>query len=354
MTAHIHGGRVFEAARELSLPWEDILDFSANINPLGQPPGLKERLFSQFAATVHYPDMSAEGFTQAAAEKSGLPLDCVFPGAGSTPHIRMLARFFSPKKPLILAPAFAEYAESLVARGLRPDYVYAREKDGFLPVLAILDEIRKREPDLIFLANPANPTGRLVPEETLQGLLSYGTEKRIPVIVDEAFIDFTFRKSMEGLVTKHPHLVVLRSLTKVFAVPGLRLAYLAASPGLVSEFKSRMEPWPINFMALEAGIYSLGKEDFIKETPLKTREYRDALADVLKTIGDLTPSDANFVLVRTEPSRGRRIRRALYQKGILVRDASNFQGLGEGYLRFAVRPPKETEVLKKALREIDA
>ncbi|MDR2406397.1 MAG: pyridoxal phosphate-dependent class II aminotransferase [Deltaproteobacteria bacterium] len=354
MNKHTHGGRIFEAARELKIAWEDILDFSANINPLGQPPGLKEHLFSQFKATLHYPDVDASSLVKAISSYSDLPEDSIFPGAGSTPQIRMLSRFLSPKRPLILAPAFAEYGESLMAADLTPNYIFMREEEGFELRDWVVDDVASFKPDAIFVANPANPTGRLVPTESLERLLTYAYEAKVPLIIDEAFINFTDRPSLQARVLTHPSLVVLRSLTKVFAIPGLRLAYLAANPELVTTFKGLMEPWPINFMALEAGIYSLGLRDYLKKTPEVTKTLRESLSHVLSPYGRLIHSDCNFVLMKLQSGETLPLVSFLSQRGILIRDASNFKGLGRGYLRFAVRPQNEIDTLKKALRDFYA
>jgi threonine-phosphate decarboxylase len=156
-------------------------------------------------------------------------------------------------------------------------------------------------------------------------------------------------------VLKHPKLIILRSLTKVFAIPGLRLAYLAANPTLIKEFKAQMEPWPINFMALEAGIYSLGKKDFLEDTPKATQELRERLINVLSPFGRLIHSDCNFVLMKLHnESVALPLQLFLGKSGILIRDASNFKGLKNGYLRFAVRPLWEIDKLNKALGEFYA
>jgi threonine-phosphate decarboxylase len=356
LNKHKHGGRVFEAAADLGLPWQDILDFSANINPLGQPPGLKEHLFENFPATIHYPDVDASNLVSELSSQTGLPPEAILPGAGSTPHIRMLARFFRPKRPLIMGPAFAEYEESLLAASLKPLHIYAREKDGFLPQPKSVDEIGRLEPDLVFLANPANPTGRLAPEETIEALLGYARRSKATLVIDEAFIDFTRRGSIQEEVLRNPGLIILRSLTKVFAVPGLRLAYLAANPRLCKAFKAQMEPWPINFMALEAGIYSLRLKSFMEGTAAETERLRPVLQKALSPWGGLTPSDANFVLMKVhDPDKNKeKIVHGLYREGILVRDASNFRGLKEGFLRFAVRPEQEIKRLSQALEGIRA
>ncbi|MDR2339780.1 MAG: aminotransferase class I/II-fold pyridoxal phosphate-dependent enzyme [Deltaproteobacteria bacterium] len=362
MKRHVHGGRVFEAALELGMRWEDILDFSANINPLGQAPGLKERLFDCFGATIHYPDPDASSLVRLIARESGLPEECILPGAGSTPHIRMLVRNVRPQRPAIIVPAFAEYEESLHAvmgegpgarEGPGADVRHLRTEasDGFLVTEKTLLGLRALGPDLIFMANPANPTGRLVPESVLDRIISYSDEEGVTLALDEAFIDFTERPSVQARVMGHPKLVVLRSLTKIFAIPGLRLAYLAAHPDTIRALKPSLEPWPLNAMALEAGIWSVPQRDFLLRTKAETARLRTLLNDTLAPYGELCPSDCNFALLRLGKGNAGDLLASLRGKGILVRDCANFVGLEEGYLRFAVRPEREILALGKALSE---
>jgi threonine-phosphate decarboxylase len=264
----------------------------------------------------------------------------------------MLARHFRPQRALILGPAFAEYEESLAAASLPAEYAVAKESDGFLMTPETVSEALKLRPDAVFVASPANPTGRLAPDETMELLLSWSEKSGRPLIVDEAFIDFTFGRSLIGRAETHPGLIVLRSLTKIYAVPGLRLAYLAARPELVKTFKSLMEPWPINLMALEAGRHSLRMREWTEGAKEATKALRPMLEEALAPCGRTIPSDANFVLVKCPPEKTGALIHGLFQKGILVRDASNFRGLGPGWLRFAVRPEGEIRSLKEALESI--
>ncbi|MDR1038832.1 MAG: pyridoxal phosphate-dependent class II aminotransferase [Deltaproteobacteria bacterium] len=352
MTEHRHGGRVFEAARDLGLPWNRILDFSANINPLGQPRGLRQHLQRSFPETVHYPDVKADSLTDAIALATGLPRDSILPGAGSTPHIRMIARILSPRRPVVIGPAFAEYGESLAAAGRPPKYVLASAENGFEVTLKEINKAASLRPDLIFIANPANPTGRLVPDECFEELLNLSERTGVWVVVDEAFIDFTFNDSLEHLAAFRERFLVLRSLTKIFAIPGLRLAYLAGHPESIAPLAAQLEPWPLNCMALEAGLFCIPNRDFVERTSPVTMRLRKRLVQALSPYGKIVPSDANFVLMDAAEDAPGIIAR-LYAKGILVRDASNFQGLGPGWLRFAVRKTHEIKALEGALASKD-
>jgi threonine-phosphate decarboxylase len=251
-----------------------------------------------------------------------------------------------------LGPAFAEYEESLNVNGFTPTYVLASLEDEFALTPELVNKTFALQPDLIFLANPANPTGRLVPPEVLTSLFERAQKAGIKVILDEAFIGFTFGKSSQGLTLTHPGLIVLRSLTKILAIPGLRLAYLAAHPDLIQRLREHAEPWPINFMALEAGIYSLPQKDYLEATPRVTEKLRNMLISRLSPFVTFIPSDTNFVLAKVRDKE--KLIAHLYQKGILVRDCANFAGIGPDFLRLAVRPEPEQIDLLEAFEEFYA
>lgn len=352
-----HGGRVYEAAARLGRPWGDIIDFSANINPLGQPKGLKEALFAEFGRTLHYPEIMAESFVAAASRATGLAEECLLPGAGSSPHLYLLARSldYAPAlaaHPAIIAPAFAEYGAALACAGREPTYVFTREEDDWLVTPKTLAALFDAEPDMVFLANPANPTGRAVPADAL-GELAEGCRRRhVWLVVDEAFIDFTENgASLINQVVASPRLIVLRSLTKVFALPGLRLAYLAAHPETRAMLAARMEPWPLSAPAITAGCFCLQQREFIEATAPRAAALRERLAAGLRGLGfaRVFPSEANYVLIKLRPGLGAAPYLAfLFGRGLLARDASNFRGLAPGYLRLAVRPEGEIEALLAA------
>jgi len=350
----IHGGRVFEAAHLLGRPWTEIIDFSANINPLGQPRGLKEAIFEDFERSLHYPEVKAESLTQRLAEETGLSAAHFLPGAGSTPHLHLLPRALELSRPVIVGPAFAEYEAALHRAGRRVSYVSTRERDHWLVTRETLDRVFKKEPDAIFLANPANPTGRLVPGDLLVNLAAECRRRETWLVVDEAFIDFTDNgRSLLNLVEKNQRLIVLRSLTKIYALPGLRLAFLAAHPKVMSRLTHLVEPWTLSSPAICAGHYCLSRSGFKENTLKGVRIFRRHLMKELAALelGQLYPSECNFILMSLKDGFSpQALLKHLFQDGILVRDASNFHGLKPGFLRLAVRPVEEVAALTKSLK----
>lgn len=354
MKAPIHGGRVFEAARALNRPWSGIIDFSANINPLGQPEGLKEALFADFDRSLHYPEVRAESLIERLAGQTGLTPDHLLPGAGSTPHFHLLARCLELTRPVIVGPAFAEYEGALTRAGLPSQYVLTREEDDWLVTPETLTRLWDARPDGIFVAQPANPTGRLVPGALLLELAAECRDRDIWLLVDEAFIDFTENaRSVLPLVAENRRLIVFRSLTKIYALPGLRLAYLAAHAQTAARLARQMEPWPLSSPALSAGHYCLSRPGFKEATRKAVRVFRERQIRELAALdlGRLFPAEANYLLIKLRDDLDPpALLEHLFQDGILVRDAANFHGLKAGFLRLAVRPEPEVEALVSSLK----
>jgi threonine-phosphate decarboxylase len=350
-----HGGRIFEAARQLGRSWRDIIDFSASINPCGQPRGLKEALDEEFDQILHYPEARAESLTKKIADLSGLGADHFLAGAGSTPHLHLLPRVLGFSRPVIIGPAFSEYEAALSAAGLTHQYVLTSENTDWRMNQDTVDRVLSRKPDAVFLANPANPTGRLVPPDILARLVQECRRNSIWLVVDEAFLDFTEEgQTLLPQVAEHTRLIVLRSLTKIFALPGLRLAFLAAHPKVTSRLAAATVPWSLSSPAITAGLFCLSQKGFQESTVKGIKIFRRHLARELKTLdlGQIYPSEANYLLWRLYPEfNSRKLIDSLFWNGILVRDAGNFTGLRPGYLRLAVRPGQEISVLAAGLKK---
>ncbi|MDR1308666.1 MAG: aminotransferase class I/II-fold pyridoxal phosphate-dependent enzyme [Deltaproteobacteria bacterium] len=358
MSETTHGGRVLEASKALGLPLGDIIDFSANINPLGPPRGLGKVLRDSIPSLVHYPEIGAESLVAALARHDSLPVWSVMAGAGSTPLIYALARLLRPRSHLIVAPAFAEYGAALEAAGCgEARYLPLEEDSGFLLGPGAVDAILADGPDLVVLANPANPTGRLVPPGSLARLVEASARGRgFTLMIDEAFMGFCRGAgSALALVPRCPRLVVLRSLTKIFAVPGLRLGYLASGDReLMAGLAASAEPWHINTMAQNAGLFFLGRGAFARRTPGATAALRSLLAGTVAPFLETLPSDANFIVGRLRRGRKADLIRHLFQRAILVRDLDGMPGMPPGFLRLAVRPRPEIARLGAALGDFFA
>ncbi len=350
-----HGGRIFEAARALGLNWHEVIDFSANINPIGQPKGLKEAIFKDFELSLHYPEAGAESFSARLAELTGLNHGNFLIGAGTTPQLYFLARSLGLTRPAIVGPAFAEYEAALVCAKLKAEYVLTRARDNWLVTQDTLNRLWRYKPDAVFIAQPANPTGRLVPSDLFLELAEECHKRQVWLIADEAFIDFTENgRTLLPLVRKNEKLIVLRSLTKIFAIPGLRLAYMAAHRQTIGSLKGLVEPWPLSSPALAAGFHCLALNNWKSQTHKALKIFRRHLLQTLTTlnIGRVFPTESNFLLMELGPEFDcDDLLDFLFQDGVLARDASNFAGLEKGHIRLAVRPLDEISVLALSLEK---
>ncbi|QXE86049.1 threonine-phosphate decarboxylase CobD [Geomonas nitrogeniifigens] len=351
--AHEHGGNVFAVARNLGLAPERIIDFSASINPLGMAPGVREALTASLDRLLHYPDKGAAELKQALAAYHGVEPSQIAVANGSTELIHLLPRTFQGKKALVVAPAFAEYALALERAGWQIEYFTLSPADDFALDVAALAQRVADGYDMLFLCNPGNPAGNLQPLREIAGVVDLCRESGTFLVLDEAFIDFCEEESAKHLVVRNPRAVLLRSMTKFFGIPGLRLGYAIAAAETVAEIAAQQDPWSVNTAAQVAGIASLADQDYCRRTRSYVDEERARLAAALADVPGLKvfPGRANYLLVRilrAGVSAGQ-LREALLAKGMMIRDCSNFQGLDASFFRVAVRLEEENDLLLRGL-----
>jgi threonine-phosphate decarboxylase len=340
-----HGGKVQEATTILGA---EPLDFSANINPLGSPP-LQELVDEELKRIGHYPDNSYPGFCRAAARFAGVREECIVPGNGSSELIRLFAEAVLVEGDLALIPfpTFGEYENQSLLAGA----VVRRVNIGMdgLPVL--------RDEDLeaakaLFVCNPNNPTGKLLTKEQVTALAERCESAGTFLLVDEAFIELS--RPEESVAHLAPHkefLFVMRSLTKSFGVPGLRLGFGVTNQELAKVMDRARIPWSIGSIAAAAGEYLLGCEEHLEESRRVIREELDYLIPALRSLGfEPLPSSVNFILVNIEPVglASDVLAARTMADGVLVRDCQSF-GLGKNFIRVAVRNREENMRLIAAL-----
>lgn len=352
MTSVEHGGNVLQTARELGLAPEDILDFSASINPLGIPDGVREAILASLARLQYYPEIDGGSLREALAVHHRLPPEHFLPGSGSTELIYLLPRVLRPRRALLVAPCFSEYARSLGQIGCAVEFAPLSPADGFDFASEPLLHRLARDTDLVILANPNNPTGRAVAPEILLELAARLPERTL-LLVDEAFVDFCPEYSLLPHLDRTRNLLVLRSLTKFYAIPGLRAGYLAGPPALLAPLAQAREPWTLSTPALCAARACLDEEEFRRRTWELLPQWRTQLMQGLSSLGwEVVPGAANYLLGRLPdgvPGAGE-LTAKLRTRGILIRDCGNFPGLDERYARVAVRLPEENRRLLRALR----
>jgi len=382
--APVHGGDVLAAARRWGLNPAEILDFSANINPAGPPPGVLARVQEALAGIRHYPEPYARTLREVIAKRHGVAPENVLVANGASEAIYLLARLSAGRRVAVPAPGFAEYARAAAAVGAKvvaypaeprlpaapvssaPSQPSAalRAPAGPEPAAAVVSQLvdlpglplasaqRLQAGDLLILCNPHNPTGRLLsPAEVLH--LADLTEAT--VVVDEAFIDLTDpgeAASVLPWVEQRPNLVVLRSLTKFYAMPGLRVGYAVAAAELVAQLDRARDPWSVGSLAQVAALAALEDVEYAARTRKWIGQERPFLAEALSRLPgyEVAPPSANFILVRG-PVPIWTLQERLGPKGILVRDCRSFAGLTDRHMRLAVRSRAENLRLLEALAE---
>ena len=357
MSAAEHGGDIWGAAQRRGVPLSRFIDFSANINPLGPSPRVAKRLARDLAAVAHYPDKRQGELRKLLAARDGVAEDCILFGNGATQLIHLIPRLGRYRKALIVEPTFSEYRRALSNSRIEIREFLLQPKDNFyLDLDLLLRTLRREQPDVVFLASPNNPTGLAIPRRALLAVAAFCEGGGTDLIVDESFIEFTTELSLVRAATRGRHLMVIRSLTKSFALAGLRIGYLVAGRSRLKELAFHMEPWSVNTLALSAAAASIRDTDHIGNACRLIQQERQYLSCGLSQLGWLHvyPSSANFLLVRI---RNRYVsvpalQRMLEARNVLIRDASNFRGLGKAYLRLAVRPHKENRRLLAELRAI--
>jgi threonine-phosphate decarboxylase len=350
-----HGGNVFAIARSLGVPPEEILDFSASINPLGPAPGVREKVAAAFGRLVHYPDSDCAELREALAQHHGLTSENICVANGSTELIYLLPRLAEGKRALVIAPPFSEYARALTRDGWETDYLVLASADGFTLPLERLGEALRKGYELLILGNPGNPTGRLYPLPEVEALYRLCHAAGCFLVLDEAFMDFCEEGSARHFTTGREGILVLRSLTKFYAVPGLRLGYAIGSPEIIARLAMLREPWSVNTLAQAAGLASLADADYAAATLKIIAAERAHLTAGLAAIPGLHPfpAAANYILVECVPAResGELAERLLAER-ILIRCCGSFVGLDHHFFRVAVRTRKENDRLLAALAAV--
>ncbi|NQT21374.1 MAG: cobyric acid synthase [Planctomycetes bacterium] len=345
-----HGGNLRKLAQTIGRPHEQILDFSANINPLGAPGWIRAEISRSVDSMFHYPDPDCTALVEAISRHHEVPAEQVVAGNGSTEILCALPRVLHAARALVPVPSYSDYALPAVLAGLDVCEMHLDESAGFAPDPAALDaQVQSR--DVVYLGQPNNPTGLLCNSDALRRVAAENPSATF--VVDEAFIDFV--DGHDTLIRRRPpNMIVLRSMTKFYAIPGLRLGYAIADPALALSLRDALPEWSVNVPAQAIGERALGDEDYARRTREFVSKQRETLARQLSGVGGLTvfPGTANFLLVRIDrpPPDAPSLAKRLLEVGIAIRTCDNFSGLDERFFRVAVRTEEENERLCNALR----
>jgi histidinol-phosphate aminotransferase len=344
----VHGGIDHAELERLGVSPETVLDFSVSCNPFGPPPGIRNALAD--ASIECYPDTEASELKQALAQKLNISIDKLIIGSGSTELIRSIATaYFDPDDLiLILQPTYGEYETACHLADARVLKKPVLKEPGFQPdIKEFTNLLQKHRPKAIFLCNPNNPTGHYMSKEQVSRIMSSAQDGL--VILDEAYVAFTENSWTSTDLIDRGNLAILRSMTKDYALAGVRLGYAIAAEPIISALKRARPPWNVNAPAQKAGIFALNADSYLEECHNKIREAKDFLIKELKRLGlSPLPSQTNFFLVRVGNATA--FRQAILKKGILVRDCTSF-GLPQ-YIRLAPRTLPECQKLIEAIKEV--
>jgi threonine-phosphate decarboxylase len=319
---------------------EIIADFSTNVWYGGEPEGLKEHIFKNWAAINKYPEVLGESLTEKIAAYHHLQPDNILVNNGSTESIYLIAQAFGQSETTIVTPTFSEYEDAAGLYGHKVSYIDWNN----------LQSASKIKADILFICNPNNPTGEVF--SGIEELLDNNPETIF--VVDEAFIEFTLSVSSAiALINKYANLIILRSLTKAYAIPGLRLGYIAAAAALVNKIKLLKFPWSVNTIALETGKFIFDNYAAV-QIPLESllKQKAEFIAALQKTPVKINNSHTHFFLSEVLNGKASALKKYLLDNyGILIRDASNFRGLREGHFRVATLSAHKNQLLVNALKE---
>ncbi|MFA6562788.1 MAG: cobyric acid synthase [Verrucomicrobiia bacterium] len=345
-----HGGNLRQLARAAGKAEREILDFSANINPLGPPEWLRPTISAQVAALTHYPDPDCAALVEAAAARYGVAAGDVVVGNGSTELLYLLPRAVGKENALIPDPSYSDYVRASKLAGMQVRRLPLRDTDGFrLEAAALATQLNGHE--MVLFGRPNNPTGHVCNADALRALAA--RHPATMFLVDEAFGDFI--EGFDSLTRNRPiNVIVLLSLTKIFAIPGLRLGCAVADRGVIQRVRELQPPWSVNSLAQAVGVAALHDRDYLRQTQLYVRQQREALIAQLKSLPALTiyPGEANFLLLRIDRDSmdAPTLARQLLADGIAIRLCDNFDGLDTRFFRVAVRREDENARLCNSLR----
>lgn len=329
---------------------KELIDFSVNVNPFGSPAILREKWASWFPMIEDYPDPFGNNLKSLLSEREEIDKQSILLGNGGAEIIHLLANFFQKKRVLLIQPTFSEYESMCRAYDCEISYFTLEEPNWEISLQALIPYIKQS--DVVFLCHPNNPTGITYSKSLLLEILNACKKENCYLVIDEAFYDFINPPlTLAPSIQANENLIIIRSLTKMYAIAGLRLGYMLASPLVVDHVKKFQTHWSVNAVALLAGEESLKETNFVKETRQFFEEERARILPNLKNAGYLvSESSVNYYLLR-DPAAEHPIAlfKYLLREGFVPRHTANYPGLDGRWLRFAIRKRSENDLLLEAL-----
>lgn len=351
MYKYEHGGDIY--TERTTKDGKPFVDFSANINPLGLPNGIKEAVKHALKGCVNYPDPFCRELAQATSNFLQVPQEYLFFGNGAADVLFRIALALKPKKAMVLAPSFADYEKALLSINCNIVYYPLTEENNFLPQKDILVKITPRT-KLVVICNPNNPTGHVISREMLERILFKCRFLGAHLLVDECFMDFVDEDkaySLRDLLARHPELIILKAFTKTFAMPGIRLGYcMTSDEALHTRLHECGQDWSVSVLAQAAGIAALQEKQYLQDSFALIKKERAYLRERLTELGaKVFGSEANYIFFYIKEPEN--LVELLHEQGFLIRSCANYHNLGPGYYRIAVKTRVQNRAFIKAFKE---
>jgi len=357
---HFHGSDLETIENIYGIKKEDIISFSANVNPLGLSPKLKITLSERIDALMSYPDREYSALRKKIADYVHTDMENIIVGNGSTELISLFIQIKHPKEVLIVGPTYSEYEREVALGGGHTRYHRLEEENDFTLDLRKLEEDLTLEVDLLAICNPNNPTSTAITKNDMRRILDICKQKGIFVMVDETYVEFVDdvqKITSAPLTGYYNNIIILRGISKFFAAPGLRLGYgICGNADLLKEMNQRKNPWTINSLAAIAGEIMFTDEQYINDTRTLIASERARICMILdncKNVRCFTPT-ANFILVKIlkEDVTSMDLFEAAIKKGMMIRDCSTFPFLNNKFIRFCFMTPELNDALLNVLLEV--
>jgi len=332
-----HGGDIYTN--------KNVIDFSANLNPLGMPSFVAEAAKKAVDFSDVYPDVFQRELVEEIAKRENVNKESIICTNGAAELIFGICFALRPQKAVLVCPSFEEYRQGLEASGVEQIQNYfLKEEKGFALEADFLDEL-KYDMDIVFLCNPNNPTGRLIDELLLNKIIEKCNENGILLVVDECFLDF-----LEEDLSKKHKVFVIKAFTKMYAMAGIRLGYgIYRDEKFLNKIRKVIQPWNVSVIAQKSGIEAAKDTKFLEETRKFVKKEKEfLLKEIAPYVEKIYGHEANYIFFKSEENLGCK----LLNKGIMIRDCSNFKGLEKGYFRIAVKERADNLSLIKALQEV--
>ncbi|WP_147533604.1 threonine-phosphate decarboxylase CobD [Bacillus marasmi] len=352
-----HGGDLLTAQTQFGLGSTPLLDFSANINPLGPPPKVMQTIKEQLETIVHYPDPAQRKLKEKLARRLELQTEQIIIGNGAAECMALIILALEPKTVGVVYPCFSEYEKLSNAFGAKIKACYGRAEQQFKPKLQDLFALFN-EVDLVFIGHPNNPTGVIYSLAELEEIAAQAESTNTYLVIDEAFIDFIPKNKQVTLLPnleQYKNIIFVRSMTKFYAIPGLRLGFAVAQPEIIAKLQNKQVTWSVNQLALTAGEICLDEIQYEEETIALIEEQREYLKQAIQErFGWFVFSgQANFLLIRLPQSMNvAKLQWEMGKRGVMIRSCAMYPGLTDQDFRIAVRTKQENDQLLSALQKV--